>query len=202
MRRVFSLLFTFATVASVLAQPPTGQERERAVSELHASRKMFFAAVAGLSKAQLDFKPAPERWSVAECAEHIALAEDGYFNLITNKILKSPAEPGKKAEVAGKDDGVLKAMADRSSKRVTTEALVPTHRWKSIEEITAHFDASRDRLIHYVQTTQDDLRDHFLAHRAVGLIDAYQWILLACGHTVRHTLQINEVKADPKFPKR
>lgn len=201
MRRIPFLLFTFAA-ACTLAQPPTGQERERAVAELRASRKMFLAAVSGLSKAQLDFKPAPERWSVAECAEHIALAEDGYFNLITNKILKSPAEPGKKAEVAGKDDYVLKTMADRTSKRVTTETLTPTHRWKSMEEITAHFDASRDRLIHYVETTQDDLRGHFLAHRAVGLIDAYQWILLASGHVVRHTLQIDEVKADPNFPKR
>jgi len=35
----------------------------------------------------------------------------------------------------------------------------------------------------------------------MGMLDAYQWILLLSGHTERHTLQILEVKADPKYPK-
>jgi uncharacterized damage-inducible protein DinB len=202
MRRVALPLCLVVMLIPLLAQPPTQHDRDRAVAELRASQKLFLDAISGLSEAQLSFKPTPERWSVAECAEHIALSEDSYFDLITNRIMKSPAAPAKKAEVEGKDDLVLKAMADRTSKRIAPEPLQPAHHWGTIEALIVHFNAGRGRFIRYVQSTQDDLRDHFLAHRAVGLIDGYQWILLASGHTVRHTLQINEVKSDPDFPKK
>ena len=65
----------------------------------------------------------------------------------------------------------------------------------------AHFKESRDANIAYLGTTQDDLRNHFAPHPALGLMDGYQWILLMTGHTERHIAQIQEVKADPKYPK-
>jgi hypothetical protein len=190
------------SIQALVAQEPTRQDRDRAVAELRASRKMFLDSLSGLSKEQLNFKPDPGRWSVLECAEHIALAEDGYFDLITKRLLKTPADPAKKSEVRGKEDYVLKTMVDRTAKRIAPETLQPGRHGDSIDAIVAHFEASRQRFIQYIETTHDDLRGHFLPHRAVGLIDGYQWILLASGHSVRHTLQILEVKADPRFPKK
>jgi hypothetical protein len=32
--------------------------------------------------------------------------------------------------------------------------------------------------------------------------DAYQWALLISTHEQRHILQIREIKADPRFPKK
>ncbi len=199
-----SLVFfgAMALAGSALAQPLTQGERDRAMSELHATRKAFLDSVAGLSKAQWNFKPGPDRWSVAECAEHLALAEDYYFDLVTKQLMASPATLEKGGETKGKDALVLKTIADRSSKRLAPEALQPAQRWPAPEALMAHFTQSRDRTIAYVQTTQDDLRSHFREHRAVGLIDAYQWILVAAAHTERHVAQINEVKAAPDFPKR
>jgi DinB superfamily len=201
MKRSLIAWIWICLVVPALSQPLTGRERDRAVAELQASRKAFLESLAGLSPAQWDFKSAPDRWSIAECAEHVALAEDSYFELIA-KLMRSPATPEKKAEVVGKDDLVLKVMPDRTSRRVAPELLQPARRWTSPQALIAHFNQSRDRLIAYVKTTPDDLRTHFQAHRAVGLIDAYQWILLASGHTVRHTLQIQEVKAHPAFPRK
>ena len=39
-------------------------------------------ATSGLSEAQWNFKPATNRWSVAEVTEHIAATEDMLMNLI------------------------------------------------------------------------------------------------------------------------
>ena len=178
----------------------TSQERDRAVAELKRSRKDFLDSIAGLSQAQWSFKPSIFRWSVGECAEHIAAAEDSYFDLIM-KLMQSPAMPEKKGEVAGKDDFVLREMVDRTSKRFAPESLRPNRRWSGPQDIIDHFNRSRDRLIRYVETTNDDMRAHVLPHRAVGPIDAYQWILLASVHMARHTLQIQEVKADRRFPR-
>ena len=89
----------FAPTAAALAAEPLSQgERDRAMSSLHATRKMFLDEVANLSDAQWTFKPAPERWSIAECAEHIALSEDLLFQLVTEKLMKSPAEPDKSTD--------------------------------------------------------------------------------------------------------
>src|ERR1700719_3894038 len=74
-------------------------ERDFAMSHMHASRKLFLDAVAGLTPEQWNFKPGPDRWSVAECAEHITISEDVIFGMIQNQTLKSPAAPEKRAEV-------------------------------------------------------------------------------------------------------
>lgn len=195
-------LVTFLAALSLLAaEPLTQHERDFAMSHLHATRKLFLDSVAGLTPKQWNFKPAPDRWSIAECAEHITVSEDYIFDLIQNQIMKSPAAPEKRAEVKGKDEAVVAQVPDRSKKYTAPEAITPKRRWPDPDALIAHFKASRDAHIHYVETTQDDLRDHFQAHPAMGMLDACQWILLMSAHTERHTEQINEVKADPKFPK-
>lgn len=186
--------------ASAAEQPLSNEDRAKAIAELEASRRELLAAVKGLSPAQWRFKPAPERWSISECVEHIALAEDSYFQLITQRLMKAPpAAPDKLAEVQGKDQYVLNTMPDRSSKRQTSPALEP--KGKTPEESLEQFRKSRDRFISYVRTTQDPLRFRAQAHRAVGLIDGYQWILLAAGHVRRHIEQIEEVKREKGFPR-
>src|SRR5262249_42877244 len=46
-------------------------ERSYLVEQLEQSKKAMLASIQGLSDAQWRFKPAPEVWSVQECAEHI-----------------------------------------------------------------------------------------------------------------------------------
>ncbi len=186
--------------ASAAEQPLSNEDRAKALAELEASRKELLAAVKGLSPAQWRFKPAPERWSIAECVEHTALTEDSYFQLITQKLAKAPpATEEKLAEVRGRDQYVLDTMPDRSSKRQTSPALEP--KGKAPEESLEHFRKSRERFISYVRTTSDPLRFRTQAHRALGLIDGYQWVLLAAGHVRRHIEQIEEVKREKGFPR-
>jgi hypothetical protein len=45
------------------------------------------------------------------------------------------------------------------------------------------------------------LRAHSAPHPAFQTLDAYQWILFMAAHSDRHTQQINEVKAQPRYPK-
>jgi hypothetical protein len=200
---MFKTLAFFSLVAAPLlpAQTLTQHDRDFAMSHLHATRKMFLDSVANLTPEQWTFKAAPERWSIAECAEHIAAAEDFIFGLVTNQVMKSAADPAKKAEVKGKDEIIVKQVADRSQKFKAPDVIAPKQRWSTPDAIISHFKESRDRSIAYVETTQDDLRDHFAPHPVAGTLDGYQWILLMSAHSERHTEQINEVKGDPKYPK-
>ena len=178
----------------------TAAEREEAIGQLEESRKKFLAAIAGLSEQQWNFKPAPDRWSAAECAEHIAVTEAGAFRLITGQIMNSPAEQEKKS--SRRPDGSIRPlMLDRSRKAQANEMLRPIGRWKTQQQLDQAFSEVRNQTIAYVRDTKDDLRSHFGPHPALGPLDAYQWILFLSAHCERHTLQIAEVKADPKFPR-
>ncbi|MFQ5696076.1 MAG: DUF1579 family protein, partial [Terriglobia bacterium] len=53
----------------------TAQDLARAATHLEATRLGLLDATADLSEAQWHFKPAPDRWSVAEIVEHLALSE-------------------------------------------------------------------------------------------------------------------------------
>ncbi|MBV6430217.1 MAG: hypothetical protein IANPNBLG_00321 [Bryobacteraceae bacterium] len=176
-------------------------ERDRAVSYLHVTRKMFLDSVADVSPAQWEWKPAPDVWSIAQVAEHIALSENALFGKVRKTVSEPPAGPAQLAETRGKDDAIRKAAVDRGRKFQAPENLRPTSRWKSKAELVSHFKDSRDRTIEYVRTTTDDLRSHAAPHRAFGELDAYQWILYISGHSERHILQLNEVKTKPGYPR-
>ncbi len=179
----------------------SASEREVALNSLQATHDAFLKSIAGLSEKQWRFKPAPDRWSVAEVAEHIAVSESAIFGLVQKQIMMSPSNPDKRPEVAGKDEVILTKVPDRSRKAQAPEFLKPTNRWATREELTKAFEDSRKATMDYVRTTNDDLRDHFGPHPLLGSLDAYQWILLISAHSERHTKQIEEVKADPNFPK-
>jgi len=189
--------------AADTTQTLTQEERDRAVAELEGSKKAFLDATKGLSDAQWNFKSAPDRWSIAECAEHIALSENYIFGFVSEKIVKAPANPERRDAAKGKDELIVKMLQDRSHKATAPEPLDPTKKPIPGSESVKLFLDGRAQTIDYVKTTKEDLRDHLFDHPvpAIGTLDGYQWILLISGHSRRHTLQILEVKADPNFPK-
>ena len=190
------------TVGSLCAQEMTQEDRSIAMSSLHATRKMFLDSVAGLSPAQLSFKAAPDRWSIAECAEHITLSEDLIFNVATDRAMKTPMVKRDAAIYKKIDATMPKMLVDRSQKVQAPEALKPSNKWKSMDDMLAEYKERRNRTIEWVEKSDADVRSHVLPHPVFKEIDAYEWILLLSGHSERHTLQILEVKADPNFPKK
>lgn len=186
-------------VSTICSTAQTQAERDRAVKYLGETRAMVMDATKGLSPAQLNFKPAPDRWSIAEVTEHIAAAEDLLYNSIQDKVMKAPARPAGE-DVKAIDDFVLAAIPDRSHKAQAPEPLKPTNRYTTVEATLKHFNESRDRTIAFVRDGQG-LRDHATESPLGKNLDAYEWALFIAAHSERHTKQILEVKADPNFPK-
>jgi hypothetical protein len=198
MRRLFGMLLTGISLLPLSAEPISKGDREFGLSALHASRKLFLDSVAGLSDAQLNFKPAPGRWSIAEIAEHVALSEQFIFQE-ADAALNSPARE-KVADPGKMDEKILAAIPDRSVKATAPEALRPQNHFKSAAEAVSAFKSLRDAHIKYLGETQDRLREHFFKNPVMGDVDAFQWILFMSAHTERHVAQILEVKASPGFP--
>jgi len=190
------LLFGFTTKNSSL----TDQERKTAVDLLQQTEQGVIDAVAGLSDAQLNFKPAPDKWSVLECVKHIAITEQGLWQM-TNGAIQQAANPEKRSEIKATDDQVVQMIESRVQKVKTTPPLEPQNTpYKSLDEALESFKTNRAKLIEYVKSTNDDLRNHVVTFPP-GSFDSYQMILFIGAHSNRHTQQIEEVKADPNFPK-
>ncbi len=180
----------------------TDQERAEAVKYFEETRQSFLDAIKGLSEAQWKYKAGPDRWSIADVAEHLAISEETLFNLVTRQLMATPAAPEKKEAAKGKEAMIRASITNRSVKAQAPEMLKPTNRWATQEELVMAFNASRDKTISYIKESQDDLRSHFFAHPAFKDLDAYQWLIFISGHSARHTAQINEVKEDPGYPKK
>jgi uncharacterized damage-inducible protein DinB len=200
MKRLVSVLLVILFVgAAAYAQSLAPADRERAVKYLEATRKNILEATKGLSEEQWNFKPAPDRWSVAEVTEHIVATEDMLFGMVTEQVMKAPPRPAGE-DVKAIDELILTKVPDRTNKAQAPDALKPTNRYGSPEAALKHFVESRSRTINFLEKT-DDLRAHATDSPFGKKFDAYEWILFISAHSERHTKQINEVKADPNFPK-
>jgi len=199
------LLFVIAvaTLSSFVVPLDTlsKEERKFALSSLKETKKEIIKSVKGLSEEQLNYKPAADKWSIKECIYHIALSEDNLWKWVET-VLNAPANPEKKKDIKTTDEQVLKMVSDRSVKRKTYEALEPASaKFTSVADALKAFTASRDKLMEYIKTTQDDMRGHIAPETPMGAVDTYQMVLLISAHSNRHLQQLNEVKADPGFPK-
>ena len=187
----------FAMAGSAQAQDASPADKEKALALLESSKKGVLAATKGLSEAQWNFKPAPDRWSIAECMEHIAAAEDFIRGNITENVMKAPAVPDR--DIAKIDTGILTGVADRTNKVQAPEPLKPTNRFGSPQASIKHFVESRATTEAFLKNTAD-LRGHAVDSPIGGKWDAYEFILLIGAHSERHTKQIEEVKASRGYP--
>jgi hypothetical protein len=191
------LAFSLSAVPTY-AQPLTQQERDSLVKHLGQTRQAFLESISGLSDAQWTFKAGPDRWSIAEVAEHIAISETTILHLVTDQIMKGPTVPRSADPVS--DEKLLAGLLDRTSKFQAPEMLKPTNRWATRDALTKDFLAAREQTATYVRTTTDDLHGHAGPHPVFKTLDGYQWVLLLSGHSARHTAQIQEVKASAGYP--
>jgi DinB superfamily len=198
-KRLALLLCASAALAVAGDGAMTSSEREYLLGQLETSKSNMLASIAGLSDAQWKFKPAPNVWSVAECAEHIILAEDYIFGG-AQQVLKTPAVPRPARSNAEFDRGLVAGVLDRSKKATAPEPIVPSGKFATPADAAREFTARRDKTIEYVKTTADELRVH-VADGPAGPMDSYQFLLLLAAHSGRHTLQIQEVQANPGYPK-
>jgi hypothetical protein len=120
------------------------------------------------------------------------------FNNVTTNVMKSGAGPASR-DLAKADSMVLAMVPDRNNKRQAPPPLVPTDRWTPAEAID-HIQRNRTKTIAFMAGTPA-LRAH-VADSPLGSLDAYEWLLFTAAHSVRHTNQILELKADPKFSKK
>jgi DinB superfamily len=193
------LCVTLALPACAADATLTTKERADLIQYLQDARKEFVESVSSLSDQQWRWKPAPERWSVGECAEHIVLSEEMLFAK-AREAMHNPADPEWETKTAGKTELLLRVMAPRLGKATAPEEIVPTGKMPRAE-IMSRYDKQRAATLKFAES---DLafKEHIAPHPfpIFNPLNAYQWVLYIPLHNMRHDKQIAEVKATAGFP--
>jgi uncharacterized damage-inducible protein DinB len=181
------------------AKKMTSAEREFTLKGLDDSREHLLGALQRLSREQLEYRPSADRWSVAECVEHIILVEK-YVLKGLEGLVKQPPDTSKHSDWEGRDVHLVKRVAERVNRLKAPEGFRPNGRWP-IEKLAAEFEPARAQSREFVGSLEGDLRSRVYLHPALGEIDAYQFILFIVGHCDRHRAQSEEVMSTPGFPR-
>jgi hypothetical protein len=176
----------------------TERERQSALDRLVRSRQTLLDAVDGVTESQSKWKPAPDRWSILEYVEHLAVS-DGELIALIERSLQTPAKPETEEERRQREQRIRDNPIQRGTNRAP-EMLKPGGRFSSLPQAVSAFLEARERTLEYARTTQQDLRSHFAPHTVLGPLDGYQWLVANAHHAETHAGHIREVRTMAEFP--
>jgi uncharacterized damage-inducible protein DinB len=163
-------------------------DRQFLIEKLERSRAEFLDAIAGVTDEQARAKPVPDRWSILDCAEHVATAEQWLLAGFLNAAA---------AETTGATELEAKILAQGANRARRFEAPVrarPAGRFGSLAEAVRAFQDGREATIRFVETCSTDLRACTVHHPLRGQVTGYECLLLMIMHPIRHAAQIREIR--------
>jgi uncharacterized damage-inducible protein DinB len=201
-RSIFAVFSAFGLVSQSSAQEAklwTESDRKYLIDNLVRTKNELISAANNLTEQQWRFKECPEKWSINQVVEHIAIYELMFQRQIT-QTLASGARP-ELNKLAKADSTYLKYVLDPTP-RLTTEFTKPFTYADPMglndgENNMAWFLKMRNESIAYLQTTPDDLRSFYLTTERPNVHQLYLWTF---GHVDRALRQINRIKQDSHYP--
>ena len=193
---LLALLVITGLAGTITSTSVTGKERKFAANYLKDTKNDVLKSIKGLSKSQLNFRSAGNKWSIRECIYKAAASERNLWDLM-QCTLKEPANPEKRAEIKWTDEKLLVAANNCTNEEFESKK----NSFKTVEEALESFKITRAEHFKYMKGTTEDLRDH-VAQTGYGWLDCYQLCLLMSSYSKRYFQQIEEIKADPGFPSR
>ncbi len=200
---VLSVALLLPSLAADEAPPdPRMSEAERSemLSLLADTEQRLLELIATVNEAQWRWKPAPERWSVGECAEHIVRTERGLFANV-EQALAQPVDPDWHSKTGAKTEFIKRVMPDRSGRAQAPQEVRPEGKMTR-DEVLGMFREHRARVLQFVEQDRSPLKQHVVTHPfpVFGDLNAYDWLIYVPLHTLRHSKQIAEVQQTPGYP--
>jgi len=165
------------------------ENRKTLLDTLDQSQQTVSDAIAGVTEEKAAIKPAPERWSVLECMEHVALVE----HLLFQRLVQG-GKAAASMQDTEREEAIRKRLPDRSFKGEAPEHARPAGRYASLAEAHGVFLTNRKRTRDFIETTDEDLYFRVSEHRLFGKISGHDQALIIAYHSARHAGQIREIR--------
>jgi hypothetical protein len=174
----------------------TEADRQFLVRNMKETRDELIKETSDLSKAQWNFKESPDRWSISQIVEHIAIWE-----LILQREISVGLKMGPISEWESltKPDSSFIRFILEEKKHLSNDYTWPFTYSQPMglnhgEHTMAWFLKMRNEEIEYLATAKEDLRRYFSASRSSNI---HQSFITTYGHSARHLRQIMNVKNIP-----
>jgi len=165
--------------------------------------------VGGLSEAQLNWKPSPERWSVAENIEHLVLTDGKYAGRFRESIANARADgrgPGKPFKPGFMGGMMARGMEPPPRRKFRAPGAFRIAEGGGPRPLSL-VDDYRALLGEYASLLRDAAEVDLNRTRVTS--PAFRWLRLSVGdafcvtlaHQRRHLWQATQVKNEPGFPK-
>ncbi|HET9986609.1 MAG TPA: DinB family protein [Longimicrobiales bacterium] len=185
----------------------SNEELHRYSRQLEAIRTAASALTAGLSDAQFRWRPAPGRWSIAECIEHLNAVGDDFLRYIDALIAEArslgPVRPAPSRRRRLPWLFIRWVIEPPPRFRVKSRAIYrPAPEPAPMADVLARFRALQERLSARLRAAEGLDLGAVAARQPVApvTLDLGQWFLLTLAHERRHLWQARQVRDEPRFP--
>ncbi len=183
------------------------QELSQLIDELNAVATDSRSSFGQLTTQQLNWKPSPDEWSVAQCLDHLIVSNDQFVPLI-NRVKRGEYKPSLKERVPllPRFFGPLVLRAVRPQGQRKFKATKPFQPATSEigGDIVSRFGTQQKQIAEQMKSTDNlDLQKIIVTSPIASfvvysLFDAYRIIV---AHDQRHVAQAKRVMAREGFPK-
>jgi uncharacterized damage-inducible protein DinB len=166
-------------------------EMQSIAGHLENARAELLLVITGLTEEQARTRPAPERWSILECLEHVSFVERRFLGMVR----ASEAGPAVDRDAA-REAAITDRVLDRINVRTAPEAVRPTgNKYSSLSEALQDFNAARDETLQFASEQGVALISRSATHPVFGPLNGVEAVLLIANHGRRHTAQMKEAAA-------
>jgi hypothetical protein len=168
-----------------------------------AARELF----SGLSNAQLNWKPAPEKWSIAQCLDHLTVTSrefEGYFSdALVRGRKKWPVSTGPTYRPSFLGGWLIKLVHPETGRNLTAPKIFRPAESSNIGKPLEAFLKQQERFIEFVRETngvdynRTRLRSPVTPLMRYSLADAF---VVTVVHGRRHLAQARRVRETSGFP--
>lgn len=162
---------------------------------------------AGLSEAQLNWKPGPDKWSIAQCLDHLAVAGEKFVPYLTAAIAlgreKWPVDTPVVYRPSRLGGWLIKLVVPEAKRKVTAPKVFRPSATAEIHGSLDRFLRQQEGFLHFVHAAEGlnynkvKLRSPVTAFMRYSLADAFVIIAVHCR---RHLAQARRVRETPGFP--
>jgi hypothetical protein len=161
------------------------------IQMLEAGRQELTTAVAGISEEHSRTNPAPGRWSVLQCLEHLTTVEE----IFLGRLEQAP-RAGAPAADKQKEADLARRIPDRTNRVQAPEKVLPTGRFQNLAQAVEAFHEARNKTVGFARQEAANLYTIASEHPRFGPLNGTEVLVFMNGHARRHTAQIREVRGE------
>ena len=165
------------------------------------------ALVSGLSNAQLNWKPAPEKWSIAQCLDHLTVASREFERYCSDALVRGrkrwPVTNGPAYRPSLMGGWLIKVVHPETGRNLTAPKIFRPAESSNIDEPLEKFLKQQERFIEFVRETngldynKTKIRSPVTPFMRYSLADAF---VVTVVHGRRHLAQARRVRETSGFP--